>query len=170
MQGIFFAGAHLAGGLTPALVTIMARHLPWRAVFVLFGMIGFVWALAWFTWYRDEPRDHPAISPEEVRKIESERGLPHSHSAAGGVWKSLIAHPSLLPICLMYFANTYGFYFVITWLPTYLVKARGFAAGELSLFSGLPLLLSVFADLFGGADRQWAAELEMIGGRQLMHQ
>ena len=50
----------------------------------------------------------------------------------------------------MYFANTYGFYFLITWLPTYLAKARGFTAAELGIFAGLPLILSVFADIFGG--------------------
>src|SRR5579863_1953787 len=42
-QGIFFMGAHLAGGLTPLLVTALLAHLPWRALFVIFGSIGFVW-------------------------------------------------------------------------------------------------------------------------------
>jgi cyanate permease len=51
---------------------------------------------------------------------------------------------------LQYFANTYGFYFFITWLPTYLVKSRGMAHVELAVFAGLPLLFSVVADGTGG--------------------
>jgi nitrate/nitrite transporter NarK len=54
-------------------------------------------------------------------------------------------------LCLAYLSNTYGFYFLITWLPSYLETQRGFSAGALSLFAGLPLLLSVIADLTGGA-------------------
>jgi MFS family permease len=55
----------------------------------------------------------------------------------------------------MYVANTYGFYFLITWLPTYLEKVRHFAKAELAVFAGLPLMLSVVADIFGGLTTDW---------------
>src|SRR6478736_3363196 len=42
-QGIFFAGAHLGGGLTPLLVAALLNVMPWRMVFVAFGAVGFVW-------------------------------------------------------------------------------------------------------------------------------
>src|ERR671916_84466 len=51
-QGIFFAGAHLSGGLTPMLVTALLGILPWRAIFVVFGAIVVVWAVAWYRWFR----------------------------------------------------------------------------------------------------------------------
>ena len=54
-------------------------------------------------------------------------------------------------LCLAYFSNSYGSYFVMTWLPTYLAEQRGFQKEALSLFAGLPLLLSVFGDISGGA-------------------
>lgn len=44
VQGIFFMGAHLGGAITPLLVTYLLTFLPWRAVFVVFGAIGFLWA------------------------------------------------------------------------------------------------------------------------------
>lgn len=47
VQGLFFAGAHLSGGLTPLLVAYLAVFLPWRVIFLLFGALGFVWASAW---------------------------------------------------------------------------------------------------------------------------
>ena len=40
-QGIFFMGAHLAGGLTPMLVTALLVYFNWRSLFALFGSIGF---------------------------------------------------------------------------------------------------------------------------------
>jgi MFS transporter, ACS family, glucarate transporter len=147
VQGIFFAGAHLSGGLTPMLVAYMAMHLHWRTIFVIFGCVGIVWAAAWHWWFRDEPRDHSAVSPAERDLIESTRGLPPAHS---GSWGDVFRTRSLFPLCLQYVANTYGFYFFITWLPTYLAKSRGMDKTELAIFAGMPLLFSVLADVTGG--------------------
>ncbi|HEY7303325.1 MAG TPA: MFS transporter [Bryobacteraceae bacterium] len=147
VQGLFFAGAHLSGGLTPMLVAYLATFFPWRAIFVIFGLVGVLWALAWFWWFRDEPRDHPAVGEVERDLIEETRGLPSGHA---GSWASVLRTPSLVPLCLQYFANSYGFYFFITWLPTYLAKSRGMARWELATFAGMPLVLSVVADITGG--------------------
>jgi MFS family permease len=147
VQGLFFAGAHLSGGLTPMLVAYLAAVLPWRAIFVIFGCIGFLWALVWSWWFRDEPRDHQSVSPAERDLIENTRGLAPGHS---GSWTDVLRTRSLFPLCLQYFANTYGFYFFITWLPTYLSKSRGMANLKLAVFAGMPLILSVVADISGG--------------------
>ena len=65
VQGTFFMGAHLAGGLTPALATALLVYMDWRTLFVVFGSIGFIWALAWYRWFRDTPAEHPAVSAAE---------------------------------------------------------------------------------------------------------
>src|SRR5262245_51393623 len=150
MQGIFFAGAHLAGGLTPILVLALGKWFTWRAIFAIFGLIGFLWAWCWYRWFRDEPSQHRAVSEAELRRIEAERGLPPEHHLAGFRWSALLSNRSVLGLCASYFANGYGFYFVITWLPAYLAKARGFESVELGLFAGLPLILSVASDIGGG--------------------
>lgn len=148
VQGIFFMGAHLAGGVTPALVTYLAPLLGWRGVFIAFGSIGFVWAALWYRWFRDEPSEHSEVGAAELHWIESGRGDTAEHHTEG--WRALAANPSVIALCLSYFANGYGFYFLITWLPSYLEQERGFTKGSLALFAGLPLMLSVIADLFGG--------------------
>jgi nitrate/nitrite transporter NarK len=144
---MFFAGAHLSGGLTPMFVAYLATFLHWRTIFLLLGSVGVFWAVAWFVWFRDEPREHSSVSPEETEMIEASRGLPPGHA---GSWRDVLRTKSLVPLCIQYFANTYGFFFFISWLPTYLEKSRGMANVELALFAGLPLLLSVIADITGG--------------------
>lgn len=150
VQGIFFAGAHLAGGLTPLLVAWLSVHLHWRAVFAVLGAVGFVWAAAWWLWFRDEPSEHSKVSPEEARHIVENRGGDGARHAGSRMWGRLLTHRGVLALYVTYFANTYGFYFLITWLPAYLEQRRGFSPAELSLFAGLPLMLSVAADLTGG--------------------
>jgi MFS family permease len=147
-QGIFFMGAHLAGGLTPLLVTALLAHFHWRAVFLLFGVVGFVWAAAWYRWFRDDPAQHPAVSASELEHIRSGR-LPDSGEHGRVPWRIILRSRSILALCGMYFTQSYGFYFYITWFPTYL-RNQGFSSTTLSVLTGLPLILSVAADLLGG--------------------
>jgi MFS family permease len=150
-QGFFFAAAHLSGGITPLLVAALLPFMSWRAIFATCGAVGFLWCAAWYRWFRDEPREHPGVNAAEAELIEAERRLTvHKHSG-GGVWRALASSPNVWCLCLAYFSNSYGSYFVMTWLPTYLSEQRHFQKESLSLFSGLPLLLSVFGDLMGGA-------------------
>ena len=147
VQGIFFAGAHLSGGLTPILVAYMATFLHWRTIFIVFGCVGAVWAARGTSGFAMNPAEHASVSPAERDLIESTRGLPQVMPRS---WGEVFRTRSLFPLCLQYVANTYGFYFFITWLPTYLSKARGLEKAELAVFAGMPLLLSVVADITGG--------------------
>jgi len=150
IQGIFFAGAHLSGGLTPLAVAAIAGWLEWRAIFVFFGLVGVVWTVGWYAWFRDEPREHRAVSADERDHIEATRGLPAAKDQVPGGWTAVFKTVTVAPLCVQAFANSYGFYFFITWLPTYLAQARGMKGAELAIFSGLPLMLSFVADLTGG--------------------
>lgn len=155
-QGIFFMGAHLAGGLTPLLVTWLMTFLPWRSLFLIFGSIGFLWAFFWYRWFRDEPSEHPSVSPEERALIEKGRVPSARHELNWARWKELLANASVLGLCGMYFTQSYGFSFYITWLPKYLREVRGVSDPALfGILAGLPLTFAVAADLFGGltADR-----------------
>jgi len=150
-QGFFFAAAHLSGGLTPLLVAALLPHMSWRAIFATCGAVGFLWAAGWFRWFRDEPRDHAGVNAAEAELIETGRRVAAHGHAGRDVWKALAKSPNVWFLCLAYFSNSYGSYFVMTWLPTYLAEQRGFQTESLSFFSGLPLLLSVFGDISGGA-------------------
>ena len=154
-QGFFFAAAHLSGGITPLLVAAMLPVMSWRAIFATCGAVGFLWCAAWYQWFRDEPREHKGVNAAEAELIEADRRIVVHKHAGGGVWRALATTPNVWFLCLAYFSNSYGSYFVMTWLPTYLSEQRHFEKESLSLFSGLPLLLSVFGDLSGGAVTDW---------------
>jgi ACS family glucarate transporter-like MFS transporter len=150
IQGIFFAGAHLAGGLTPLLVVALLPYLHWRTIFVSFGVLGFLWAAAWYAWFRDDPAQHPAVNAAELERIVAERPVDAGHASGWPYWRRLMRDRNVIALCIMYVPNSSMFYFCITWLPTYLKERHGFDAAALGFLSGLPLLLSVVSDLFGG--------------------
>jgi ACS family glucarate transporter-like MFS transporter len=150
VQGVFFAGAHLAGGLTPLLVVVLQRYLGWRAIFVCFGAVGFVWAFAWSRWFRDDPTEHPGVNAAEREQILAERPIDVPHHTGWAYWGPLLRNRNVIALCVMYMSNAAMSYFCMTWLPTYLHEVHGFEATSLGFFSGLPLLVSVPSDLFGG--------------------
>ncbi|MCI0621307.1 MAG: MFS transporter [Acidobacteria bacterium] len=117
---------------------------------MIFGAVGFLWAGAWYWWFRDEPEFHPAVSQRELEHIRQGRGASDSHHLDAAGWRRILTSRSLLALCAAYFTQGYSFYFFITWLPTYLENARGFTATTLGVMAGLPLLMSVLADFFGG--------------------
>lgn len=150
VQGIFFAAVHLAGGLTPLIVTQLVAFMSWRAVFVCFGLIGLIWTAIWYSWFRNEPAEHRAVSAHELDVITDGRGAVDSHGLAGVPWARLFGSRNILAVCVMYFPNSFVIYFCITWLPTYLNEQHGFTATRLALLTALPLFSSVVGDLLGG--------------------
>jgi MFS transporter, ACS family, glucarate transporter len=148
-QGIFFMGAHLGGGLTPILVAAIAARIGWRGTFPLLSVFGFIWAVSWFRWYRDEPRDHASITAEELGWIEGGRRLM-PETGPENIFRAALRTPGIWFLCLMYFTQTYGFNLYVTWMPTYLQHEKHLHGTMLALLAGLPLLLSVPADLVGG--------------------
>ena len=94
VQGIFFAGAHLAGGLTPLAVVALQPHLHWRWIFVCFGLVGFLWAAAWSAWFRDDPTEHPGVNAAELEQIVAERPPDSGHVEGWAYWGRLLRDPT----------------------------------------------------------------------------
>ena len=157
VQGIFFAGAHLAGGLTPMIAAALNGLVGWRGVFIVFGGVGVAWVIAWHRWFRNTPAEHPGTNAAERELIAAGRVAAESHHEGWPYWKRLLGHRNTWPLCISYIPNGTVFYFCITWLPTYLQEKHHFTAGSLAFFSGLPLLTAVIGDLTGGAVTDWAA-------------
>lgn len=156
VQGIFFAGAHLAGGLTPVLASLLSGLFGWRGVFVVFGFVGVAWVMVWRRLFRDDPAEDADVNAAERALIEAGRTKGVATHEGWAYWRRLFAHRNTVPLCLAYIPNGCAFYFCISWLPTFLKEKHGFTAGSLDFFSGLPLILAVAGDLSGGALTDWA--------------
>ena len=147
-QGIMWLSARWGGAFTPALVVAVFSLMNWRHAFGLFGAIGLVWAVAFYVWFRDNPRDKHTVNPAELRII-----LASAESAAGHVhvpWAKFIRSRQVWMLSMQYFCLSYGWYFYITWLPTYLAEGRHVKVAEGALLAGLPLFMGGLGSLFCG--------------------
>lgn len=146
-QGVVFAASRLGGALTPLLVVPLQAAVGWRAAFVILGLIGVVWAAAWLAWYRDDCRQQPGITPEEIEEIQPTEGRALHR---GAPWRELLRARQLWLIAAMYFCYAAGPWFYFSWFPTYLMKGAGFSEREMGWFATLPFLLGAAGSLAGG--------------------
>jgi MFS transporter, ACS family, glucarate transporter len=162
-QGIVWVGGHITAGLTPMLVTLLSEqmHISWRWIFVVFGLVGLVWAAAWYGFVRDEPAEHAGVNEAELKYIMSGRKPAAEEECPRGwsFWRRLLTHRNVIALCLMYMPNSFIFFFCITWLPKYLSAGRNMDGQTMAFFAGLPLMLSVAADFLGGPTTDLAVRL-----------
>jgi MFS transporter, ACS family, glucarate transporter len=140
-EGWKACSARWGAGAAPLLVVALYASLGWRVTFVLFGAIGFVWAGLFALLFRNSPNQRAAI-------------VEHPP------WKAFLRSRSAWALCVQWFCHFYGFYFYVTWLPTYLLQARGLALKQGAILSGLPLITAGCGCLFAGyilppAARRW---------------
>jgi len=143
-QGIVWTASRLGAAIAPLTVLPLQDALGWRTVFYLFGAIGVVWAAAWYAWARDYPREMPKVSPAELAEI----GESAPPGQGGLSWRRALASGNLWAVMLMYHTYCYAAYWFFSWMPTYLVKAKGIEA--FATYVAVPYLLGAAANLAGG--------------------
>jgi len=124
---------------------------PWRLSFAFAGLLGIMWCIAFYPWFRDDPRDARFVNDAELRLIKAgEKPTPDNHSMPGRVWKSLFLAPSLWAIGLMYVCTAFGWSFYITWLPKFLDQQHGVKYEKSEIMAGLPFIFGGLSCLVGG--------------------
>ena len=146
-QGIMWMAARWGGAFTGSIVLLVLQIMTWRQAFFFFGLLGVVWAVVFYRWFRDHPKDHPAVNAAELELIGDTRTLTGSHAIP---WSRFAASWSVWLLWVSYFCVSYGWYFYITWLPTYLREARGMTLESSTVLSGLPLFLGGVGCLVSG--------------------
>lgn len=151
------------GAVTPLLVVGVISLVGWRWAFAVLAVPGLVWAVVFFLWFRDRPRDHPGVNAAELALIDE--GIPHADRRPRVPWRVILRSRTVWLLFVQYFCFGYGWYFYITWLPTYVREARGLTLQKGALLSGLPLFFGGFACLLSG----WLAGWLVRRGYRLAH-
>ncbi len=146
--GLAVMTALLGGAVTQKMTAglLGAFHGNWRHVFELYSLAGFVWAGAWYWWFRDDPHNHRSVNAAELQIIGTHPPVPHPRVP----WRNLLRSRSLWLLCGMYFGVIYGWYFFLTWMPKYLLQARGFDLKATGWLAMLPLLCMAAGVAGGG--------------------
>ena len=145
-QGILWLSARWGGAFTPLLVGWMLADggsgkiglgLHYKWVFLSFGLLGVVWALSFYGWFRDRPQDHAGVNAAELAHIGDTSDAAIAHTMP---WAKMLASRTVWMLWAQYFFYSYAWYFYITWFPTYL-KEHFAGLGEMqrALLACVPL-------------------------------
>lgn len=152
-------GGRLGGATAPFLTTLLILQIgSWRTVLVIYGLVGFVVAAAYYGIVRNRPKDHPRISHSEVALI----GEPtdNHRSELSDILPMLWAcckSRTLWLTSLVQFSTNVGWAFLITWLPTFL-KDKGVDNVSGGLMVSIILAVGIPGQLVGG----WIGDRSVI--------
>jgi MFS family permease len=111
---------------------VLARF-GWRALFLSLGAVSLIWLVPWLS---GPMRTLPARPIEEMHDAPSFLEIVRQRPAIGAA--------------LGHFTANYIFYFVLSWLPFYLVKDRGYSLGRMAVLGGLTYLMHAAGALATG--------------------
>lgn len=155
----------------------------WRFVFFVFALPGLLWAIGFWIWFRDEPREHKGVNDQEADLIAEDAAAPSKRpsqptvpanqraAATGGrrtPWIAIASSPALWWICGQQICRAAGYMFFTSWFATYLQETRGVSIAVSGFLNMLPLLAVVVAGLAGGALSDWL--LTRTGSRAIARQ
>ena len=112
--GLFDAGTRTGLVIEGVLVPWMLMHYGWRASFSLVGFAALLWLIPWFLAH--------AVAASGA-SVSTRTGVGDRRSVDACV--ALVTNRNLLGICLGFFCFDYYWYFLVNWLPDYLVTSRG---------------------------------------------
>ncbi|XP_076437789.1 sialin-like [Babylonia areolata] len=150
LAAITYSGAQLGTVFAMPISGILCEHGfagGWPSVFYVFGALGCVWFVFWMALVHDSPAQHPRISDAEKHYIESSIG---HRERLPTPWKDIALSPAVWAVSVAHFSNNWGFYSMLTCLPTYLKKILHFDMTQDGFLSGVPYLVLWLTQLMSG--------------------
>ena len=123
---------------------LLLGPLGWRGLFIAFGLASLLWLVPWLLATRQLSAQADAEPPAD--------GVPG--------FLEILSRRAAWGACLGHFCNNYAFYFVVSWLPTYLVKAQGFSTARMAEAGGMVYLIYAASSLVTG----WASDRWLKAG------
>jgi sugar phosphate permease len=164
-SGTVWMASRLGGALSPLLVVPIQQAYGWRMSFYVFGVVGFIWCVAWYVWYRDRPELKAGVTEEEIAEVGAPRGEQHH----GLPWNIALKSRNFWTILLMYHTYCWGSYFYLSWLHTFLVKGRGLSENEMRDLSWLPFIAGAIGNMVGGTTSDMLVKrIGIVKGRRVV--
>jgi MFS family permease len=134
-NGIVAFGYLMAPGIGIFGAGLLIDHVGWRGTFVTFGLLSLLWLIPW--------------AFVRLPKLATARS-----DAATPTWSMVLGQKGLWGTSLGLFSSNYMWYFMLSWLPGFLVAERGFSMHEMEHVGTLGYIVNGLSALATG----WAID------------
>jgi len=144
-QGLTHAFSRAGNALTPPLIAVIVVSFSWRDSFMLLGAVALIWSAVWFVYFRDDPRTHSQITPDELT------GLPPATVVAtrkSVPWGPLLKR--MMPVTATDFCYGWILWLYLNWLPSFFLHEFNMNIKKSALFAAGVFLAGVVGDTVGG--------------------
>ncbi len=169
--GVYIAATMFAPIFVPPLAVWIAMTWGWRWVFFSFAIPGLVIAVVWYLLVRTKPGESAFVSRAELETITQGQETATSRReniviaprfsgldrlirvrdlTPVSTVKGLFTSKNILGDCLAYFMMVSVLYGLLTWIPLYLVKEKGFTFMSMGLVASMPCIGGFIGAIFGG--------------------
>ena len=142
------SGSSVGGAIAPFLILPVYFRWGWRAAFVIPGLLGFLWLIAWRKFYH-LPQDHPRITDAEREMLRAESPEADTAGKPTQRWLDLLKLPQTWGTIVSKALTDPVWFFVTDWFPIYLV-AKGISLKSGLIAVWIPFLAADLGNFFGG--------------------
>jgi MFS transporter, ACS family, hexuronate transporter len=153
---LFDSGSSIGGALAPIIVLGVYRWFgSWRPAFIVTGLLGFVWLIAFRALYRS-PEVHERVSPEELKVILEgrESGIDPARAADRLPYGTLLRLPQTWGIVIGKTLSDPVWFFITDWFAIYLVS-RNYRLEDSLMAFWVPFLAADLGNFAGGGLSSW---------------
>jgi MFS family permease len=143
-QGITHSFARIGNALTPPLIAGLVVLVSWRGSFLILGLASFLWPLVWAWFFRNDPREHPAISAADLATLPS----PMTRDRPQIPWLRLARR--ILPVTLVDFCYGWVLWLFLSWIPGFFFENYHLNLQASAMFAAGVLFAGVVGDTAGG--------------------
>lgn len=144
-QGVTHACARIGNAITPPLIVWLTALVTWRGSFVIVGIASLAWVIVWTWYFRDDPRTHAGVRPEEMAgfPIRKARGVANAVP-----WAPLLRR--MAPVIFVYFCYGWTLWTFLSWMPQFMLHNYNLNLKNSALFTTLIFMGGVVGDALGG--------------------
>jgi MFS family permease len=143
-QGIAHSFARIGNALTPPLMAGLLVWASWRVSFVVVGLASLVWLCVWAWFFRNNPREHPAITSADLAALPSQTTGERPRIP----WLRLARR--MLPVTVVDFSYGWTLWLFLSWIPGFFYENYHLNLQASAMFSAGVLFAGVVGDLVGG--------------------
>jgi MFS family permease len=154
IRGLIVMPALVGSTVASPLTAYLIEAIGWRWVFRIYGLVGLLWAAAFWWWFRDHPAEHPGVNAAE-REVIGAPAPPADHAPLP--WRQLATNSNVWLLGITLTTGAATVYTLFSWYPTYLQEVHKLSNEMSGWLSGLVMFGGALGCLFGGWVADWAA-------------
>jgi MFS family permease len=131
---IYIAGQSIGPALGALVGTIVLDRFGWRMMFAVTGLGALIWLPGWLV----------AVPPDDARAVGQ------TETIHNWTWRAVVSSRLFWALSLCILLASYYWYFVLTWVPSYLVVSRGFTTLEMGRLMSTGLFTMAGSNVIAG--------------------